>query len=80
MLTFQQVPSAVGASHEAVCSGLFESNSTEGDAVIAKIESVITKVEFTIASRSGETEAGEGVVTERTRENLKLEVKKTFGC
>jgi len=65
LLTFPQVPSAVGESHGAVCSGLLGSNSTEGEAVIAEAES-------TIASRSGETEAGEGVVIERTLENLEL--------
>ena len=56
-------------THGAVCSGLFGSNSTE-------VESVISYVESTMASRSGETEAGEGVVTERTRENLELEREK----
>jgi len=62
-LTFPQVPSAGGASHGEVCSGLFGSNSTEGEAVIAEVES-------TIASRSWETEAGEGVVTDAENANL----------
>jgi len=66
-------PSTVDAAHEAVFSERFGSNSTEGGAVIAEVES-------TIASRSGETEAEAEVVTERTRENLESEREETFGC
>jgi hypothetical protein len=40
---------------------------------------VIAEAESTIASRSGETEAGEGVVTERTLENLESVKKEIFG-
>jgi len=39
---------------------------------------VIAEIELAIASRSGKIDAGEGVVTERTRKNLELERRETF--
>ena len=54
-----------------MCTGRFGSNSSEGETGKAEVES-------TIALRSGEIEAGEGVVSERTRENLELERREPF--